>query len=63
MAQAVEASFAVGHLPAIKGSELSVVFTDDEHVRQLNADYRENLSGDRSKGRTFKLTLAKQFDY
>jgi probable rRNA maturation factor len=31
----------VGKLPALKGSELSVVFTDDEHVRQLNADYRE----------------------
>lgn len=29
----------------------------------FDADYRENLSGDRSKGRTFKLTLAKQFDY
>ena len=41
VARAVEASFAVGHLPAAKGAELSVVFTDDEHVRQLNADYRE----------------------
>ena len=29
----------------------------------FNTDYRENLSMDRSKGRTFKLTLAKQFDY
>lgn len=29
----------------------------------FNANYRENLSNDRSKGRTFKLTLAKQFDY
>jgi hemoglobin/transferrin/lactoferrin receptor protein len=29
----------------------------------FDADYRENLSMDRSKGRTFKLTLAKQFDY
>lgn len=29
----------------------------------LNADYRENLSTNRSTGRTFKLTLAKQFDY
>lgn len=29
----------------------------------FNADYRENLSGDRSTGRTFKMTLAKQFDY
>jgi hemoglobin/transferrin/lactoferrin receptor protein len=29
----------------------------------FDADYRENLSMDRSKGRTFKLTLSKQFDY
>lgn len=29
----------------------------------FNADYRENLSLDRSKGRTFKLSLARQFDY
>lgn len=29
----------------------------------FDADYRENLSADRSKGRTFKVTLAKQFDY
>jgi len=29
----------------------------------FDADYRENLALDRSKGRTFKLTLAKQFDY
>ncbi|MBU1305182.1 MAG: TonB-dependent receptor [Alphaproteobacteria bacterium] len=29
----------------------------------FNADYRDNLSIDRSTGRTFKLTLAKQFDY
>jgi hemoglobin/transferrin/lactoferrin receptor protein len=29
----------------------------------FNADYRENLSTNRSVGRTFKLTLAKQFDY
>jgi len=29
----------------------------------FDADYRENLSADRSRGRTFKLTLAKQFDY
>ncbi|WP_421760423.1 TonB-dependent receptor domain-containing protein [Devosia sp.] len=29
----------------------------------FNADYRENLSYERSKERTFKLTLAKQFDY
>jgi probable rRNA maturation factor len=41
VATAVEASFAVGRLPAMKGSELSVVFTDDAHVRQLNADYRD----------------------
>jgi probable rRNA maturation factor len=41
VARAVEASFTVGRLPALKGSELSVVFTDDAHVRRLNADYRE----------------------
>jgi hemoglobin/transferrin/lactoferrin receptor protein len=29
----------------------------------FNADFRENLSVDRSVGRTFKITLAKQFDY
>ncbi len=29
----------------------------------FDADYRENLSMDRSKGRAFKLTLAKQIDY
>jgi hemoglobin/transferrin/lactoferrin receptor protein len=29
----------------------------------FDTDYRENLSLDRAKGRTFKLTLAKQFDY
>lgn len=29
----------------------------------FNADYRENLSSDRSTGRTFKVSLAKQFDY
>jgi len=29
----------------------------------FDADYRENLSMDRSRGRTFKVTLAKQFDY
>lgn len=29
----------------------------------FDADYRENLSPDRSRGRTFKLTLARQFDY
>ncbi|MBN9334288.1 TonB-dependent receptor [Devosia sp.] len=29
----------------------------------FDADYRPNLSSDRSKGRTFKLTVAKQFDY
>ncbi|WP_029077198.1 rRNA maturation RNase YbeY [Kaistia adipata] len=41
VARAVEASFAVGRLPAMRGSELSVVFTDDAHVRRLNADYRD----------------------
>lgn len=29
----------------------------------FNADYRPNLSVDRSTGRTFKVTLAKQFDW
>ena len=29
----------------------------------FNADYRENLGSDRSVGRTFKVTLAKQFDW
>lgn len=29
----------------------------------FDADYRENLSVDRSTGRTVKLTLARQFDY
>ncbi|MEO5807464.1 hypothetical protein [Devosia sp.] len=29
----------------------------------FNADYRENLAGYRSFGRTFKATLAKQFGY
>lgn len=29
----------------------------------FNEDYRENLLNDRSKGRNFKLTLTKQFDY
>ncbi len=29
----------------------------------FNADYRQNLSVDRSRGRTFKIGLSKQFDY
>jgi hemoglobin/transferrin/lactoferrin receptor protein len=29
----------------------------------FNADYRENLTLDRSLGRTFKISLARQFDY
>lgn len=29
----------------------------------FDADYMDNLAGDKGKGRTFKLTLAKQFDY
>lgn len=29
----------------------------------FNADYRDNLSTSDSKGRTFKLTVSKQFDY
>jgi hemoglobin/transferrin/lactoferrin receptor protein len=41
-----------------KGTELTAGIDN-----LFNADYRENLSGDRSSGRTFKVTLAKQFDY
>ncbi|MBB3931083.1 putative rRNA maturation factor [Kaistia hirudinis] len=41
VADAVEASIAVGGLRFVEGSELSVVFTDDDHVRALNAHYRE----------------------
>lgn len=29
----------------------------------FNEDYRDNQSNDRSRGRTFKISLAKQFDY
>jgi hemoglobin/transferrin/lactoferrin receptor protein len=29
----------------------------------LNADYRDNQTPDRSSGRTFKLSLSKQFDW
>jgi hemoglobin/transferrin/lactoferrin receptor protein len=29
----------------------------------FNEDFRDNQSNDRSKGRTFKISLAKQFDY
>ncbi|MBJ7576851.1 TonB-dependent receptor [Devosia sp. MC532] len=29
----------------------------------FNADFRENLAYDRSSGRTFKISLSKQFDY
>ena len=41
VADAVEASVAVAGLRVVEGSELSVVFSDDEHVRTLNAQYRE----------------------
>lgn len=41
VARAVEASFATAGLKAVEGSELSVVFTDDEHVRSLNGEYRQ----------------------
>ncbi|MBN8998008.1 MAG: rRNA maturation RNase YbeY [Rhizobiales bacterium] len=40
VADAVEASVAVAALRFVEGSELSVVFTDDAHVRELNAQYR-----------------------
>jgi probable rRNA maturation factor len=39
-ARAVQASFSVGRLEAVEGSELSLVFTDDSHVRRLNGEYR-----------------------
>lgn len=41
VAVAVETSFTVGRLSVVAGSELSVVFTDDAHIRTLNAQYRE----------------------
>jgi probable rRNA maturation factor len=41
VADVVEASIAVAGLRFVEGSELSVVFTDDAHVRALNAQYRE----------------------
>lgn len=40
LARAVEASIVHGRLDAVEGSELSVVFTDDAHVKVLNASYR-----------------------
>lgn len=40
VADAVEASVLVAGLRFVEGSELSVVFTDDRHVRELNAQYR-----------------------
>jgi len=41
VADAVEASVAIAGLRVVEGSELSVVFSDDDHVRALNAQYRE----------------------
>jgi len=41
LARAVEASFSEGRLDAIEGSELSVVFTDDAHIRELNDAWRQ----------------------
>ncbi|SHF64680.1 probable rRNA maturation factor [Kaistia soli DSM 19436] len=41
LARAVEASFAEGRLEAVEGSELSVVFTDDAHIRELNDAWRQ----------------------
>jgi probable rRNA maturation factor len=41
VARAVEASFAEGRLEAVEGSELSIVFTDDEHIRLLNDSWRQ----------------------
>ena len=43
---------------ALEGTE---IFASIDNL--FNADYRENLEYDRSKGRTFKLTLSRQFDY
>jgi hemoglobin/transferrin/lactoferrin receptor protein len=53
----VFASWKPDHGP-FEGTELQASI---ENV--FNADYRENLLLDRSKGRTFKLSIAKQFDY
>jgi probable rRNA maturation factor len=44
LAEAVEASIVLGRLDAVEGSELSVVFTDDAHVKILNASYRDKDS-------------------
>lgn len=41
VARAVEASFAEARLAAVEGSELSVVFTDDAHMRALNGAWRQ----------------------
>ncbi len=41
IARAVEASFAEARLKVVKGSELSVVFTDDAHIRELNEAWRQ----------------------
>ena len=39
--RAVAASFALGELDALEGSELSIVFTDDAHIRALNGTWRQ----------------------
>ncbi len=41
LARVVEASFAEARLAVVKGSELSVVFTDDAHIRTLNDTWRQ----------------------
>jgi probable rRNA maturation factor len=41
VAAAVEASIAIAGLRFVEGSELSLVFTDDAHVRELNGQYRD----------------------
>ena len=41
LARAVEASFTEARLAVVEGSELSVVFTDDAHIRTLNDAWRQ----------------------
>ncbi len=41
LARVVEASFAEARLVVAQGSELSVVFTDDAHIRALNDAWRQ----------------------
>ncbi len=43
---------------ALKGTEVRLSVDNI-----LDADYRDNQSSDRSLGRSFKLSLSKQFDW